>query len=340
MKNEIYIVTGANGHLGKIIVKNLLSKNCEVRGLVLNGEEHEVLKGVEYFYGDVRDRNSLEPMFLTDQEIYLIHTAAIVDISEVISTKVYDVNVNGTKNIIELCRKYYVKRLLHVSSVHAIPEIEDVGIISEITSFHSDEVIGGYAKTKAEASQLVLDAVNAGLDAVIVHPSGIIGPYDDQNSNHLVQMISDCIEGKTPALVDGGYDFVDVRDVAIGCLLALEKGKEGECYILSNRHYQVWELLRMISSVVKIRKLPVLPISVAECIVPFFGCYAKMTRRRPLFTKYSLHTLKAKYYFSHDKATSELGFRPRDIKETMIDTAEWIISNKEEPSKANNFRVN
>lgn len=328
MENSLYIVTGANGHLGKTIVKDLLAKKCNVRGLVLNGEKCETLKNVEYFYGDIRDKESVEPLFLTDKELYVIHTAAIVDISENVSPNVYDVNVNGTKNLIELSQKYGVKKFLHVSSVHAIPEKSNLEIVSEINNFSSDDVIGGYAKTKSEASSIVLKAVENGLYAVIVHPSGIIGPYDEQNKNHLVQMISDYIEGKLPALVSGGYDFVDVRDVSKGCLLALEKGRTGQCYILSNRHYNISEILKMISSVVKTRRIPVLPIYLAEFIAPLFGFIAKIRKKRPLFTKYSLHTLKSKQYFSHDKATAELGFMPRDIKETMCDTALWILSNQ------------
>ncbi|MFI3238721.1 MAG: NAD-dependent epimerase/dehydratase family protein [Lachnospiraceae bacterium] len=328
MKQEIYIVTGANGHLGGMIVKQLLADNCRVRGLVLTNEVHDNLNGVEYFYGDVRDINSLEPLFSGNQELSVIHTAAIVDISPIVSANVYDVNVNGTRNLIALCQKYQVKKFLHVSSVHAIPEKENLGIVREVDRFSSDQVVGGYAKTKAQASQLVLDAVQEGLNAVIIHPSGIIGPDDHLHKNHLVQMIEDFMMGKLPALVRGGYDFVDVRDVANGCLLALKKGNVGECYILSNRYYQVPELLKMLSEVTKIRKVPVLPIGFALRIAPCYTFFAKLANKRPLFTKYSLHTLKAKYYFSHDKATAELGFRPRDIQETMRDTALWIISSR------------
>ena len=97
-------------------------------------------------------------------------------------------------------------------------------------------MIGPYAKTKAEATQAVLEAVKQGLNAVVVHPSGIIGPYDNGN-NHIVKLAKDYISGKLLAGVIGGYDFVDVRDVAKGCIAAVDKGEVGECYILSNRFY-------------------------------------------------------------------------------------------------------
>ena len=136
--------------------------------------------------------------------------------------------------IITLCKQYSVKRLLYTSSVHAIPEKNAYYVLREVSHFDQKDVKGGYAKTKAMATQCVLDASKEGLHAFVVHPSGSLGPYGD-TSNHLVQMVVDYIHGKLPAYVKGGYDFVDVRDIAIGCLLALEKGKSGSCYILSNR---------------------------------------------------------------------------------------------------------
>ena len=164
--------------------------------------------------------------------------------------------------------------------------------------------MGGYAKTKAEATQAVLDAAAQGQDVVVVHPSGILGPYD-QAGNHIVQLVKDYMRGKLPACVRGGYDFVDVRDVAQGCLLAAEKGKAGSCYILSNRHYEAKDILAMVRDVQGGRKLPVLPLWMARAAAPLFTAWARLTKRRPLFTKYSLHTLGTNDRFSHDKATAE-----------------------------------
>ena len=181
----------------------------------------------------------------------------------------------------------------------------------------------GYAKTKAEATQAVLDDVKAGLRAVVVQPSGILGPYD-ASGNHLVQMVSDYIRGRLPACVQGGYDFVDVRDVAQGCLLAAEKGRIGECYILSNRHYEVREVLAMARAVCGGRRLPVLPMWMARAAAPMLEWVAKRRRERPLYTKYSLYTLASNDRFSHDKATLELGYRPRDLYQTVADTVAWL----------------
>lgn len=324
MKN-LYIVTGANGHLGGTLVRMLQRRGAAVRGLLLPKEQAADRSGVTYYHGDVRDKESLRPLFedTGDAQVTVIHTAGIIDISEHVSPLLYDVNVGGTRNMVELCEEYRVHRLVYVSSVHAIPEKDKNCVLHEVRHFSPSEVVGGYAKTKAEATQLVLDAADHGLDAVVVHPSGILGPYD-RSGNHLVQMVTDYIHGKLPACVNGGYDFVDVRDVAAGCLAAAERGRRGECYILSNRHYDIKEVLRMVKQVAGGRRLPVLPMWMAKAAAPLMSWRARRHKQRPLYTKYSLYTLKSNDKFSHDKATSELGYKPRDLFQTIRDTVMWM----------------
>lgn len=323
---RIYIVTGANGHLGSTIIRLLKKEKQAVRGLVLPGEEVLTQKDVTYYQGDVRDKDSLRPLFdnLQGQEVIVIHTAGIVDIADHVSEKMYQVNVEGTRNVTELCVEYKVKRMVYVSSVHAIPEKEDGEVMEEVREFSPDQVVGGYAKTKAEATGIVLDAVKEGLDAVVVQPTGILGPYD-RTGNHLVQLVKNYIQGKLPACVRGGYDFVDVRDVAKGCLAAAERGRTGECYILSNRHYEVKEVLGMVKKIRGGRRIPTLPLWMAKAFTPLLEWYAKMKKQRPLYTRYSLYTLSSNGKFSHDKATKELGYYPRDLYKTLKDTVKWVM---------------
>lgn len=329
---RLYIITGANGHLGNTLIRLLSKQDCTIRGLILSGEHAKAYKNVTYYEGDIRDRDTLLPLFDTSEigtcEIIAFHTAGIVDISGEITPLMYDVNVNGTKTFAGLCMEKKVKRLVHVSSVHAIPEHGKLDVLSEVTSFSADDVNGGYAKTKAEATQAVLDLVKEGLNAVVVHPSGILGPYDrsgERSGNHLVQLVNDYVGGRLPACVNGGYDFVDVRDVAKGCLAAAEKGRCGECYILSNRHYEIKDVLKMVRENNGGKKLPTLPMWMAKMAAPFLGWHAKRKKERPLYTKYSLYTLHSNDRFSHDKATSELGYRPRDLYRTITDTVAWVL---------------
>lgn len=317
---KLFIITGANGHLGGTIVRMLNGRPVQVRGLVFGDKKKQDTGSIHYYSGDVREPETLRPLFegCEDMETIVIHTAGIIDISNHVSPELYDVNVNGTKNILALCREYLVKRLVYVSSVHAIPEQKRGNVTGEIRDFSPDAVVGGYAKTKAEATREVLRAAQEGLDAVVVHPSGILGPYD-RSGNHLVQMVAEYLHGTLPACVKGGYDFVDVRDVAEGCLLAAEKGRKGECYILSDRYCEIREVLEIAGNVSGKKKLPVLPLWMAKMAAPFIQLHARRKKRRPLYTAYSLHVLGTGERFSHKKATEELGYHPRDLKVTIRD---------------------
>jgi len=331
---KTYIVSGGTGFVGNNVVRALVSGGAAVRTLVRSKEKADTaLKGlnVELFLGDVRDRDAVAKLFdgLENREIVFIHTASVVLIGG--NSRQYktmdDVNYNGVKNIIEAClaRK---TRLVYVSSVHAITEPPRRGLTTEIEHFDPRTVVGKYAKSKARASALVMDAVkNQGLDAVMVHPSGITGP-NDYSDTHLTQMVIDYMENRIPAAVNGGYDFVDVRDVAIGILKAAEKGKTGERFLLSNEYYSVMEMLAMLCEITGGKKIQSkLPMWLAYFSLPFLSAYFTMRGKRPLYTAYSLYTLKSNSNFSHEKASRELGFSPRGLRESLADTVTFINEN-------------
>jgi len=184
--------------LGSTVIRLLQNTDSEVYGLLLP-EEKPVIKApnIHYVHGDVCRKETLSPLFENAdmKTVKVIHTAGIISIEREVSPLVYEVNVNGTKNMIHICREKEVDRFVYVSSVHAIPEMAYRETIYEAGFFSAASVVGGYAKTKAEATQSVLDASRKGLQAVIVHPSGIIGPYDKGN-NHLVQLVIEYMNGK------------------------------------------------------------------------------------------------------------------------------------------------
>ncbi len=323
----LYLVTGAAGHLGGAIVRLLQREGKRVRGLILPGERAP--QGCACTVGDVRDVRSLRALFENAQgcELIVLHTAAIVDIAAHAPKAMYDVNVGGVKNMLALSSEYAVRRFVYVSSVHAIPEVCPPAAIRESAHFSPELVHGAYARTKAEASQAVLDAAAQGLDAVIVHPSGILGPYC-AGGNHLVQMIEDYAQRKLPAAVAGGYDFVDVRDAAWGVVAAADSGRRGECYILSNRRYEIRDVLAMAARFCGGRRLPVLPLWSARAAAPLFALAARARRERPLYTPYSLETLGSGVRFDHSKATRELGYHPRGLLCTVRDTLAWYAAKK------------
>ncbi len=325
---EHYIVTGANGHLGNTIVKKLADMHKSVRCLVLPNDKLNSLQNVncQIVYGDVTCKTSLQQLFDVpdDIEITVIHCAAIVSISSKYNKKVYEVNVNGTKNVADISLERNVKKFVHVSSVHAIPEGEKGSVIKEIDSFDKDGVVGLYAKTKAEASQYVLDKTKEGLNACIVHPSGIIGP-NDYGNGHLTQMIMDYLNGRLTSCVKGGYDFVDVRDVADAVINAVTLGKKSECYVLSGHYMTVRNVLDILSDVSGKKKIKsVLPIWFVKTVAPLCELYYKLRKQSPLFTKYSLYTLCTNSNFENEKAKMQLGFNPRPLETTLKDTAEWL----------------
>ncbi len=322
---KIYLVTGANGHLGSTIINLLLKEKKNIRAFVLENDVLHLDKKVEIIRGNITDKKSIYPLFkdLENKEVIVIHCAGIVTIASKFDQKVYDVNVVGTKNIADVALEYKVKKFIHVSSVHAILE-EKNKTIKEVDKFYPDKVEGLYAKTKAEASNYILDMSKKGLNAIVVHPSGIIGP-GNYGKGHLSQLIIDYLNNRLTAIVKGGYDFVDVRDVADGILKAIEKGRVGECYILSNRYFEIKEIINLLHEVTNHKPIKtILPNWFAKLTAPIAELYYKILKQPPLYTSYSIYTLSTNSHFSHERATKELDYNPRDMRKTLKDTVEWL----------------
>jgi len=330
--DQIYLVTGAAGHLGCTIVSQLVNDGRRVRALVLPHDNlaTRLPSEVEIVWGNVLDKQSLDQFFTVQPgvEIYLIHSAGIVTTSLKYQQIVYDVNVQGTKNILEAAMKYQIKKMVYVSSVHAIPELPKGQVICEVDHFDKNLVYGMYSKTKAEATQAVLDAAEKGLDVTVVHPSGICGP-NSHAFNYATRLVMDCWEGLLPMGVEGGYDFVDVRDVASGTISSCHNGERGECYILANRYIPVKEIFSTFHEITG-KKLPRLmaPIWLAKASLPLCSLYYKIKKRLPMFSSYSLYTLNTNSAFSSDKARLQLGYITRPFPETLADTIEWLKKEK------------
>jgi len=281
--------------------------------------------GVEIYYGDVRNIDDVRAAMKGVDTVF--HLAGIIGIGSGKKKLMYSVNVEGTRNIVDVCLEQNVKKLVYASSVHAIRELKNNMTIMETKEFEPDKVKGTYAKTKAMATCIVLKGVEKGLDAVVVHPSGVIGPYDFKLSN-IGQLILDFMAQKLYAYIDGAYNFIDVRDVAKGIVLAEKNGRAGECYILSGEKVTVKMLLDYLEDItgVKAPKFK-LAYAFAKMTGPFAELYYKIARRQPLFTSYSISTLKSNCNFSNAKARKELGFKPRPIVNTLKDTVKWMQDN-------------
>lgn len=336
MKN-IYIITGANGFLGNNIVR-LLEKNNEneIRALVLPNDKIDALKGLkcEKFLGDVTKIETLKDIFNIDESIkektniYVIHCASIVYLDSKYNERVYQVNVEGTKNIIKKTKEINAK-LIYVSSVHAIEEKLNHEVMDENASFDPDKIVGLYAKTKAETTRYVFNEVkNNNLNACVVFPSGLLGVNDFTNTNMTV-LIKKILNEKVPLLTEGGYDFVDVRDVARGVINACTKGKKGEGYILSGEYVTIKKIADLVCEYGKAKPIKkVVSINIVKNIACLFELYYRLRKTTPLFTSYSLYTLNANSNFTNAKAKKDLDYQTRNIKCTIKDLVNEIKSNE------------
>lgn len=328
---DIYIITGATGFLGNNIIKKLsINENNEIRCLVLPNDKIDSLnkKNIKIYYGDITKKDSLDEIFTAkNSNVYVIHCAGMVYIKTKYNPLVYEINVNGTKNIAEKTKEINGK-LIYINSVHGIPEKENNETITETENFDKDKVIGLYAKTKAEAAKIVLKMIKEEkLNACIIHPSGLIGPGDTGNS-HLTELIKRVATKKLKISIKGGYDFVDVRDVANGIISACKNGKTGNSYILSNKYYTIKEIMNMVCEVAKIDKIKkIIPMWIPKLFAPIIELYYNAKKKTPLFTSYSLYTLQSNSNFSHKKATKELNYKTRDMKKTILDTYNFLKLN-------------
>lgn len=326
MMKRVCIITGAAGHLARTTIARLRELNMPMRGLIMPGEQGTDDDMIRYYRGDVTQPETLEPLFegLDGAEVTVLHMAAIISIQRKISPRIYDVNVNGTKHVIAACERHGVHRLIYVSSVHALPIPDRTSTMREIDRFAPESVDGAYAVTKAEAAQAVLDASRRGLNALVLQPSGIVGP-GDTGHNHINQLVSMYLRHRLPFGVRGGYDFVDVRDVVEGIVAAMDKGRAGQCYLLTNRFFSISELIEyMRMATGRACRKPCVPQWAARAAVPFIEGYACIAHKRPIFTRYSLYVLGSNGHFSHDKATNELDYHPRDMKLTIADTVAYM----------------
>lgn len=327
-----YLVTGATGFLGRAVVEELARRDAQVRALVLPDDPyaHLLPKKVRSIAGDVCDKDALASFFAdADSRTCVIHCAGIVSVASRPGPKLYQVNVGGTWRILRQCIAHNVGKMIYVSSVHAIPEKPKGCLITEDCKFSPGLVDGDYAKSKATATDLVLDAAAQGLNASIIFPSGIIGPGDVQGGS-FTSMAKSFLAGRLPFAVRGGYDFVDVRDVAKGILACSESGEPGKGYILSGHYITIRKMLQLVGKAAKLKYRPVcLPLGLARLAAPYCERRSLKDRKPLFFTPYSVAVLASNGQFSHAAASERFAYQPRPMGETLRDMAVWLMARKE-----------
>ncbi len=317
-------ITGASGHIGANLCRTLLEQKHEIT--VLANRYTASLAGLDLLtvHGNLLELSPLRQ--LADGAEVMIHLAAVISVRGK-KNAVLDTNVAGTKNLLEAVKQSRVRRLIHFSSVHALLRPPLNRPLDENSPLALNDPIP-YVRSKALSHRMVLDETARGLDAVIINPTSVIGPCDFKPSL-AGQAILQLYRGKIPALVPGGYDWVDVRDVVQGTLRAIEHGRTGESYLLSGHYVSLPDLYAGISVLKRgAGRLPVIPFRFAELGLPFLNAWARINGSKALYTRESLKILKSAHKsISNEKARRELGYRPRPFEDTLADTIRWFVKN-------------
>lgn len=314
------VVTGASGHVGATLVRALLAEGRAVRALDL--QHGEGLDGidVEKHTGDIRDAGFLRRHIQPGDVVY--HLASVISTSGDKGGLVPSVNVDGARNVATVAKEQGAERMVHFSSIHAY-DIDTFGApVTEETRGAVHNSDSAYNCSKWRGQQAVFEVGAAGLDVVVVNPTGIIGPYD-YKASRMGKFFRAYARKKNPRPGPGGFNWVDVRDVIAGAMAAEEKGRGGEAYILSGHPVDNLRLAEIAAEV--------MGTEAPKGAIPWWVCdgiilatpLIRALGGKPPMTKEALDALRANIDMSHAKATRELGYQPRPIEDTVRDILAW-----------------
>jgi dihydroflavonol-4-reductase len=324
------VITGASGMIGGNLVRALLPQGRPIRALV--HQDRRALEGLylETIPADVTNAASLQQAFTGAKTVY--HLASSISIRMDNWSELEQVNIAGTRNVIDACLHCGVSKLVYFSSIHAYRQAPFDLPLNEERPLLTGSQAPPYERSKAAAEVLARQAPDRGLATVIVIPTAIIGPYDFRPSyqGQALQMLA---KGRIPALVRGGYDWVDVRDVVSGTIQAERLGASGSRYILSGYWRSLTEIAQLTSDLTgKPAPRLVVPIWLADLFQPVMEKLAQVNSTQPLYTKAMLKAMRSNRMINHDRAASDLGYAPRPFEETLGDTLDWFASQgKEHP---------
>ena len=316
-------VTGASGHIGANLVRALIGKGYEVVALVR--QTSLALDGLDVtrVQGDLLDQQSLCRAFKGIDQVY--HLAAHISIQASDREKLQSINVEGTRNVLNACRMMSVSTLVYFSTIHALVQhpmdkavTEENPLISRPQSHGS-----AYDYSKAQAEILVRENSCGSLGTRIIYPTGVIGPNDFHQSL-IGQALIKMAQGNLPALVAGGFNWVDARDVALGAIEAAEQGADGDRYILSGHYRSMSEVAAVIAEQTGVAAPRFTsPAWLARLSAPALGGWARLRGEQPLYTEASLSALSANTNISHARATKKLAYQPRSFEHSIRDALQF-----------------
>ncbi|NIZ19213.1 NAD-dependent epimerase/dehydratase family protein [Entomospira culicis] len=319
-------ITGASGLVGCALVMELygqgvrsmrllIHRNNHIKRLLLDEGINDL--NIEYVQASLQDKEEL--LIVMQGVTHVYHCAALISIVPGAYEKLYAVNVQGLQNVIEASIAVGVKKFIHISSVEAIGYQKGEKIVDESAGFRPNDTFIPYGKSKAIGSIKALElAKSANLPLVILAPAGIIGPYD-YGQSRLGRVIWDSYNHKLPAYIDGGFDFVDSRDVAKLAIHAMHHAPAYELYICSGTHASLEQLIGTVTT----KKPPKLPITAAKLLALYFEIAHKLGGRDPLITSGSLRITQSHLSYNSSKAKRKLDWQIRPLTTTIKETLAW-----------------
>lgn len=319
------LVTGATGFIGANVVRALLKRGKAVRVLIRRESDTRNIDGleVERVYGDLRDPDSLIAAVRGCSMVY--HVAAHYSLWSLEKEAILQSNIEGTKNILSAALRENVQKVVYTSSVATIGIPADGRWGNEETPVHPTDLIGDYKRSKYLAELEAQKFVQQGLPLVIVNPSAPVGPWD-RKPTPTGQVIVNFLRGKTPAYLDTGLNLIDVEDVAEGHLLAAERGKIGERYILGNANCTLQEIFQMLEEVSGV-KAPCWKIPYGVALLAGYcseWVANHITYRPPAIPLAGVKMAKKRMFFDPEKAITTLGLPQTPVKEALHKAVEWF----------------
>lgn len=320
-------VTGASGHLGYSIVNELLHRNISPKVLIYRNNPFKENKDVEFVQGSMLSKEALHS--LMEGCDYIIHCAAMVSIGGDNPGDMINTNFQGLKNVLEIAKARNIKRVVYMSSVHVYNIGKGENLLTEETEYIPDSIAYEYEKSKRNAQILAQEYAKNGLEVIILNPTSVFGAPDYAKSRQNTA-VWDIYKGKYPFLFKGGYDWVDVKDIAIATVNALTMGKSGEAYLLSGYFLTIKELSQAVS---RVKGKPImcyeLPVWMVRMGVPFIGIYSKIIRQEPLLSHEAIDILlHSPKRIRKDKAANDLQFTNRPVDETVAGIIEFFKTQK------------
>ena len=321
-------VTGGSGHVGGNLVRELLSRGYQVDCLVRSDTRALDNLDVKLVKGDMLNPKEIAPL-MTDSDI-VFHSAAFVAVEKIQEDLMHKINVEGSRSIATAAVESGVKKMIHFSSVHAFEQQPTSESLVETRPLVTDPKALPYDRTKAEAQKVVLGYRDQGLEVNVIHPTGIIGPYDFKPSR-MGEVLRDITNGNMPFAINNGFNWVDVRDVVKSAVNCVDMGVDGQNYILPGHWASIPHLSTMIKRITGNRThLVSVPFWMAYLALPFASVSSRISGKRPSFSRGSLQALAIQCKnIPGTLANEHLDHQPRPLLDTIDDTVSWLTQNQQ-----------